>query len=130
MGTSGITWIPPEQSVLIALVKKHRGRISRIADELDISIDTLHKYVDSNVEFNEALNAARQKYIHDVCQKSEETLNVAQDRRDIDMNCALKSAFFCLNNLGARYGYSKDNFTGDKEVKVLVTHYDQQEKKD
>lgn len=105
MGTQGVTFDKP-RSVIIEAIKKHKGRLTKVAKELGCHYETVRKYTDPDPELVELIKMLRADYDANLCDLAEDTLTDAMDNRGLDMNNALKSAFFVLNNKGKDRGYN------------------------
>jgi hypothetical protein len=105
MGTQGVKFDRSKFEILEA-IKKHNGKLTRAARELNCNYDTIRKYTDDDPEVVQLIKNLRQQYKEDMCDSAEDTLKDAIDGRNVDMTSALKSAFYVLNNLGRERGYT------------------------
>ncbi len=105
MGVGGRPFLFKKADMLRA-IEKHNGVIMRIAKEFGVDRSTIHTKFREDVDFQQALSKARKEYVEVLLDKSESALEMALDRCEEDMNNALKSAFYYLNNLGRDRGYS------------------------
>lgn len=105
MATPGVKFDTPLEEI-VELIKKHRGRLTKVAKELNCKYDTVRKYTDPYPEVVQLIKELRRDYEEDMCDLAEDTLFDAMDKRLVDMSNALKSAFFLLNNKGKDRGYN------------------------
>jgi hypothetical protein len=105
MGTPGVA-LKIEKEKIEQSIKKHRGRVSLIADEFKCGWRAMNNLIQKHTDLVELLEEYRQYRDASLCDLAEDTLQDALDRRGVDMNNALKSAFFVLNNKGKDRGYN------------------------
>ena len=103
---TGVPWNPKKDVVLDA-IKRSDGVITLAAEALGVCRYTLHLYVKANPDVKEFLDSMRYSYDTALLDGAESVLKTAIKSPDLDK--ALKSAFFILNNKGAERGYSAKN---------------------
>lgn len=105
MATSGVKFNRSKNEIIEA-IKKHNGKLTKVAKHLNCCYDTVRKYTDDDPEIVKLIHNLRQEYDENLCDLAEDTLTDAMDARVGDMTNALKSAFFVLNNKGKNRGYN------------------------
>lgn len=105
MGTPGVPFSVKKETIE-ASIKKHGGRLIRVAAELNCKRDVIRKIISNDPELSQLLDDCRHQRDENLCDLAEDTLNDAMENRIGDMNNALKSAFFVLNNKGKDRGYN------------------------
>lgn len=104
MATPGVPFDIPIATI-VASIKKHKGRLGKVAQELKCHFCTIKKYTDKHPEVVELIKDLRRDWNETLLDAAEDTLTDAMDARIDDMGSALKSAFFVLNNKGRERGY-------------------------
>jgi len=122
MGISGVKFDPGVDCIKDT-IKKAKGRVNKIAEAHGVGRSTIYNYFRDHPELKEVLDATRVEFVEELLDMSEGTLEYALQNKDTDINSALRAAFFTLNNLGGKLGYGNANYLGDKEVKIVVSHY-------
>lgn len=105
MGTSGVKFDRSKDDIIDA-IKKHRGKLYKVAKQLNCHYETVRKYTDDDPDIVQLIHDLRHGYDEDLCDLAEDTLVDAMEARVGDMGNALKSAFFVLNNKGKDRGYN------------------------
>jgi hypothetical protein len=105
MGTQGVRFDKPKSEICEA-IKKHRGRLTKVAKQFGVCYQTIRSYTDNDPELVELISYLRKDYDENLCDLAEDTLTDAMDNRIEDMSNALKSAFFVLNNKAKERGYN------------------------
>jgi DNA-directed RNA polymerase sigma subunit (sigma70/sigma32) len=105
MATPGKLFTKSKDEIVEA-IKKHKGRLTKVAKELNCHYDTVRKYTDPYPEIVDLIKYLRQDYDENLCDLAEDTLTTAMENCPDDMSSALKSAFFVLNNKGKQRGYN------------------------
>jgi len=90
---------------IVESIKKYKGRLTKVAKELGCSYMTIRNHTDPYPEVVELIKHLRMDWNESLLDSAEDTLTDALDARNSDMNNALKSAFFVLNNKGKERGY-------------------------
>lgn len=122
MGTPGVPLNIPKESIA-ASIKSCRGRMTHMAPALDCSIIYLRERINADPELVALLAETRNHRDENLLDGAEDTLQFALDQRkdaDGDINAALKSAFFVLNNKGRKRGYIPANAV-DPSIAYQVT---------
>lgn len=97
-----------EKSEVLAIIKKHDGKISYIAKELGCHHDTIYKYFERNPDVKEFREQVQKDYLDkrlDVC---ESVLDILVAKVHEDPGNALKSTIYTLNNLGKTRNYAHE----------------------
>lgn len=102
----GVPWNPNKTVVLDAL-KRSDGVITFAAEALGVCRATLFTYVSKHPDVKEFVDSMRYSYDTKLLDGAENVLKKAIEGVDLDK--ALKSAFFVLNNKGSERGYSAKN---------------------
>lgn len=127
MGTQGVAF-ECDKMILMSLLEKHQGRVSHVADELEIQRHTLLKYIKKDDELKDFLDSVRKGYQHQLLDDAEATIYYALEHKEENLNAALRSAFFILTNLGRDRGYDHPEVRVDderkKELKDLFDRVD------
>ena len=110
---AGVPW-ELDTSIILDAVKKAKGRVSHVAKALDVSPQTIYRRMAKDPEIKEALDEARNAFDLTMLDAAENTLMLAISKADEDINNALKSTFFILNNKGEERGYSHSNNPNNK----------------
>ncbi len=108
MGTPGVPLNFKEDEIRDT-IKKYSGRMIKIAEHFDCSFAAMRLQIDRFPELIQLLVFERQKRDERLLEGAEDTLQDAMDGRAVDMNAALKSSFFVLNNKGKLRGYHAPN---------------------
>ncbi len=104
MGTPGVK-LNLSKEVLQETIKKHKGRIVYIAEDLKCNHKTVNNYINADPELKELLNDCRNRRDEILCESAVDTLQDAIDERRQDMPTALKASFYVLNSKGASRGF-------------------------
>lgn len=117
MGTSGVPFNIPKKRI-IESIKKKKGVVSQICDDLDICYDTYSKHIKTNPEYKDAIDSARNNFDTTICDMAETALMRALNQVE-DMSASLSSAKFVLNNKGKNRGYSPiQNQPSNSDIQV------------
>lgn len=108
MATSGSPWIC-EKSTIVLAIKKHHGKLTKVADELQVHYQTLKRRIDSDSELQELVQDLRNGFVNKLLDAAEGCVLTAMENQDLDPNNALKSAFFVLNSRGQERDWSNTN---------------------
>ena len=106
---------------IVDSIKKHKGRLTKVAKELGCSYMTIRNHTDPHPEVVELIKHLRTDWNENLLDAAEDTLTDALERRDSDMNNALKSAFFVLNNKGKERGFTPPTKNESEENKVSLS---------
>ena len=122
----GIQGVPFERdhslSEVLAVIKKHDGKISYICKELGCSHDTAYSYMRRHPEAGEARLQAQREHLAkrlDVCETG---LEILINKIHEDPNHAYKSIIYTLNNLGKDRGYDH----AEARAAVATAEYQQE----
>lgn len=105
MGTPGVPLNLPKDAIVAAL-KKNDGKVNHASKDLDIHPWTLRKLIKKDPELQDLLQKLRHNYDEKLLDQAEETLKYALEQKHDDVNAALKSSFYVLNNKGRARGYN------------------------
>ena len=119
MGTPGVPCNLTEDLILDA-IKKASGRMNKIAEILDLSMTCAREHLFRYPECVKLLANERNKRDESLLNGAEDTLQYAIDQRDKDVNAALKSSFFVLNNKGKLRGYIAPQQANDENLGKLT----------
>lgn len=117
MGTSGSPWIV-EKDVIIAALKKAKGRISHASKTLDVHPYTLRKRIKEHPDLVELLSDLRNHFEEDLLDAAEDCITQAMDQPDI--NHALKAAMYTLNSRGKGRNWCNTYMPGKTENNALI----------
>lgn len=115
MGTPGVAF-NKEKSEIVESIKKHKGRLTKVAKEFNVCYETIRKYTDPYPDIVALIKNLREDREENLLDEAEDTLEDAMKFRVDDMGSALKSAFFVLNNKGKSRGYTPPNAHQDPTV--------------
>jgi len=104
MGIGGVPFDCTKLEILDA-IKKSGGRFLKIASILGYADQTVRTHIYADPELMQALKDARKTRDEKLLDGAEDTLSLALERADTDMQSALKSAFYVLNNKGQERGF-------------------------
>jgi hypothetical protein len=104
MGIPGVPFNCTKEEILDA-IKKSGGRFLRIAALLNYADQTVRTHIYADPDLMQALKDARNTRDEGLLDGAEDTLKLALEKAGVDMNSALKSAFYVLNNKGKERGY-------------------------
>lgn len=104
MGIPGVPFDCTKDQILDA-IKKSGGRFLHIAALLNYDDTTVRKHINADPELVQALKDARKTRDEGLLDGAEDALKKALEKVDTDMQSALKSAFYVLNNKGQDRGY-------------------------
>lgn len=105
MGTPGVPFDATKEQILSA-IKESGGRFLRIAALLGYADNTVRAHIYADPELMQAIKDARKTRDEGLLDGAEDALKKALDKADLDINAALKSAFYVLNNKGKDRGYA------------------------
>lgn len=105
---------------LIILFRTYRGNITKVAQHIKCSRNTLTMYVNQDEDLKEELQESRQAFVNELLVESENVL-LACIKDVKDKPNALKAAFFILNNLGKKIGYNQLGIDTENGTKVAGT---------
>ena len=114
MGTPGVPLNFDEDSIAES-IKTYSGRLSKIAEYFKCSITAMRLQIERFPELVLMLANERNKRDERLLEGAEDTLQDAMDGRAADMNAALKSSFFVLNNKGRLRGYHAPNMPASED---------------
>ena len=117
MATPGVA-LKITDSELVNAITKHKGKLSYAARELNIHYVTLRKYTDDKPEIVQLIADLRNGYDVNLLDKAENVLEFAMDKMDTDINAALKSSMFVLNNKGKDRGYNPPSINQQGDIKI------------
>ena len=103
MGTPGVPWNVPKRRIL-ETIKARKGVITYVCKDLDAAHETVLRHINKDPELKAALDAARNEYDDDICDRAEDILLHAVTQRE-DLSSGLRAAQFVLNNKGRKRGY-------------------------
>lgn len=112
MGVSGVPW-KCEKNRIISALKNNKGVITRTCAELNCDPTTLRKRIEKDPELIELLSDLRHNLDTTILDMAENTLMYAMGLQKSDINAALKSTFYVLNNKGRDRGYQR--IKGDED---------------
>lgn len=104
MGTPGTPIKIPRAKIVEAL-KKHKGKLTHVCKSLNIAYVTLQKLMKDDVELHQLTEQLRNELDCDLLDGAEDVLTYALSLRENDIDAALKSSFYILNNKGSSRGY-------------------------
>lgn len=118
MGIPGVPFNCTKNQILDA-IKKSGGRFLHIAALLNYDDSTVRKHINADPELVQALKDARNTRDEGLLDGAEDTLKLALEKADTDIQSALKSAFYVLNNKGKERGYaSPDEKAADRMIQI------------
>jgi len=120
MGTQGVEF-KKTKSEICESIKKHKGRLTKVAKEFNICYQTIRNHTDKFPELVELIKNLRQDRDENLLDEAEDTIQDALEGRSQDMGSALKSAFFVLNNKGKSRGYTPPNAPQEPTVNSYTT---------
>lgn len=91
--------IPLDKNVILDLIGKHRGNVSRIADMMGTTRTGLRNVIDKDPVLQDALKAARERWLDDI---EESVLSRANESNDTALQC------FVLKTQGRHRGWDQD----------------------
>lgn len=112
MATRGSPW-KVEKTAIIASIKKNMGVLTRCAKEFNVNPETFRNKVNSDPELVELLQSERNSFETTMLDMAEGNLMYAMGLQKSDINAALKSTFYVLNNKGRERGYQR--IKGDED---------------
>lgn len=92
--------IPLDKKVILDLIGKHRGNVSRIADMMGTTRTGLRNVIDKDPTLQDALKAARERWLDDI---EESVLSRAHESNDTALQC------FVLKTQGRHRGWDQDD---------------------
>lgn len=115
MGTPGVKW-NVSKAAIVKAIKKHKGKITYAARELDCDYTTIKKRINADPELIALIDEERNSFSELLLDSAEDTLLYGISNRQKDLGKALSSAFFVLNNKGKQRGYTGNSETGSPET--------------
>lgn len=115
MAIPGVPWAATYDEIVEA-IKKAKGRITYASKYLNVHPETLYRRMEKDPRIKEALDLERKNFDLTLLDAAENTLLYAISKQETDLNNALKSTFFILNNKGKERGYSIKNNPNYNEV--------------
>lgn len=91
--------IPLVKEMLLELITKHRGNISRVADTLGTTRVCVRNRIKGDIELQNALDEARDRWLDDI---EESVLSRAHESNDTALQC------FVLKTQGRNRGWEQD----------------------
>jgi hypothetical protein len=91
--------VPFNKKQIIELIGKYRGNLSRIADAIGSSRQSVRRFIDNNIDVRECLDQARERWIDDI---EESVLARAHESNDTALQC------FVLKTQGKARGWEQD----------------------
>lgn len=91
--------IPLDKNLILELIAKHHGNLSRVADAMGSTRHTIRRRCDDDKELNEALISARERIIDEL---EESCWDDAIHNRDTALRC------FLLKTQAKHRGYDQD----------------------
>ena len=114
MATPGVKLNIPK-STIVTVLKEAKGVMTTAAKALKVAPHTLRLKIKEDKELVEILANLRHNFEESMLDMAENTLLYAISKREDDMNNALKSSFYILNNKGKERGYNRDNYQQNDE---------------
>jgi hypothetical protein len=123
MGTQGVPLNIPK-SAIIDSIKKNNGVLTYVCRELDIHHSTALKIINADPELVELLKEERHSFTENLCDLSENVLKEALIQRE-DLNSAIRSSQYVLNNQGRKRGYTPLTVpVTDEQIKKAEAQFD------
>lgn len=118
----GVQGVPRgfDQTTISEAIITGKGRMNKIAETLQCAISTAREYIALYPECVKLLQNERNKRDENLLNGAEDTLQYAIDNHKIDVNAALKSSFFVLNNKGKLRGYIAPQQANDENIGKLT----------
>lgn len=91
--------IPLKKELILQLIKKHKGNLTKAADAMGTTRKALRVRCDNDIELGDALIAARDRWIDDI---EESVLSRALESGDTGLQC------FVLKTQGRHRGWDQD----------------------
>lgn len=91
--------VPLDKDVMLELITKHKGNLSRVADAMGTNRYCIRRRCDADPELKEALESARERWLDDI---EESVLSRASESNDTALQC------FVLKTQGRHRGWEQD----------------------
>jgi|SRR5581483_1713295 len=91
--------VPLDTKIILKLIKDHRGNLSRVADQMGSTRQSVRRVIDHHQDLKDALAEARERWLDDI---EESVLSRAHETNDTALQC------FVLKTQGKARGWEQN----------------------